>query len=107
MLIVEDQKYQKLDFYDEQTKHNYLLLKSKIEFELLILGVWFKLNLKSRCKKWILETMLLRIVGRHIIISWVNPFIRHVEKWQSCSIKKGVLENFAKFTGKHMCQSLF
>ena len=39
MLIVEDQKYQKLYFYDEQTKHNYLLLKSKIEFEFLILGV--------------------------------------------------------------------
>ena len=26
---------------------------------------------------------------------------------QSCSIKKGVLRNFAKFTGKHLCQSLF
>ena len=26
---------------------------------------------------------------------------------QSCPIKKGVLRNFAKFTGKHLCQSLF
>ena len=26
---------------------------------------------------------------------------------QRCSVKKGVLENFAKFTGKHQCQSLF
>ena len=26
---------------------------------------------------------------------------------QRCSIKKGVLEIFAKFTGKHLCQSLF
>ena len=26
---------------------------------------------------------------------------------QSCSMKKGVLKNFAKFTGKHLCQSLF
>ena len=26
---------------------------------------------------------------------------------QRCSIKKGVLRNFAKFTGKHLCQSLF
>ena len=25
----------------------------------------------------------------------------------SCTVKKGVLENFAKFTGKHLCQSLF
>ena len=24
-----------------------------------------------------------------------------------CSIKKGVLKNFAKLTGKHLCQSLF
>ena len=26
---------------------------------------------------------------------------------QRCSTKKGVLENFAKFTEKHLCQSLF
>ena len=24
-----------------------------------------------------------------------------------CSVKKGVLRNFPKFTGKHLCQSLF
>ena len=26
---------------------------------------------------------------------------------QRCSVKKGVLRNFTKFTGKHLCQSLF
>ena len=26
---------------------------------------------------------------------------------QICSIEIGVLKNFAKFTGKHLCQSLF
>ena len=26
---------------------------------------------------------------------------------QRCSVKKGVLRNFARFTGKHLCQSLF
>ena len=26
---------------------------------------------------------------------------------RSCSIKKGILKNFSKFTGKHLCQSLF
>ena len=25
---------------------------------------------------------------------------------QRCSMKKGVLRNFTKFTGKHLCQSL-
>ena len=24
-----------------------------------------------------------------------------------CSVRKGVLRNFAKFTGKHLCQSFF
>ena len=26
---------------------------------------------------------------------------------QRCSIKKGVVRNFSKFTGKHLCHSLF
>ena len=26
---------------------------------------------------------------------------------QKCSVKKDVLRNFAIFTGKHLCQSLF
>ena len=26
---------------------------------------------------------------------------------QRCSVKKGILRNLAKFTGKHLCQSLF
>ena len=26
---------------------------------------------------------------------------------RTCSVKKGVFRNFAKFTGKHLCQSLF
>ena len=26
--------------------------------------------------------------------------------YQSCSIERGVLKNFTKFTGKHLCQSL-
>ena len=26
---------------------------------------------------------------------------------QRCSLRKGVLRNFAKFTGEHLCKSLF
>ena len=26
---------------------------------------------------------------------------------RGCSVRKSVLRNFAKFTGKHLCQSLF
>ena len=31
----------------------------------------------------------------------------HRNSHQRCSIKKGVLRNFTKFTGKHLCQSIF
>ena len=36
-------------------------------------------------------------------IAWIN----HRQNHQRCSIEKGVLKNFAKFTGKHPCQGLF
>ena len=31
----------------------------------------------------------------------------HRSSHQRCSVRKGILRNFAKFTGKHLCQSLF
>ena len=31
----------------------------------------------------------------------------HRDSQQMCSIRKDVLTNFVKFTGKHLCQSLF
>ena len=45
-----------------------------------------------------------------------NSFLHHycyfgIKFWirshRRCSVKKGVLRNFTKFTGKHLCQSLF
>ena len=35
----------------------------------------------------------------------VNGFYRN--RYQRCSIKKDVLKNFPKLSGKHLCQSLF
>ena len=32
--------------------------------------------------------------------------LRHRSNHRRCSVKKGFLRNFAKFTGKHLCQSL-
>ena len=46
-----------------------------------------------------LERWILRInVIRYCTENWSSH--------QRCSMKKGVLRNFAKFTGKHLCQSL-
>ena len=36
-----------------------------------------------------------------------NKAINSRNSHRRCSVKKGVLKNFAKFTGKHLCQSLF
>ena len=34
-------------------------------------------------------------------------FVKYRSSHQKCSMKKGVLRNFAKFTEKHLCHSLF
>ena len=39
----------------------------------------------------------------NIDLKWDNIRSSH----RKCSLKKGTLKNFTKFTGKHMCQSLF
>ena len=38
-------------------------------------------------------------------LSWLHCLSR--SSHQRCSMKKGVLRNFIKFTGKHLCQNLF
>ena len=39
----------------------------------------------------------------------LQPFFYNIfrSSHQRCSVKKGVFRNFAKFVGKHLCQSLF
>ena len=37
----------------------------------------------------------------------ISPFDKIEAVVQRCSVKKGVLRNLTKFTGKHLCQSLF
>ena len=34
-------------------------------------------------------------------------FLTALSSHRRCSVKKGALRNFRKFTGKHLCQSLF
>ena len=33
--------------------------------------------------------------------------LKHKSSHQSCPVKKSVLKNYPKFTGKYLCQSLF
>ena len=43
---------------------------------------------------------MLRYLSKWYLIRWWSSHWR-------CSVKKGVLRTFVKFTGKHLCQSLF
>ena len=58
-------------------------------------------------------TFILLFVSRfQVIFSYFIKrlcflYINFRSSHQWCSIKKGVLKKFAKFTGKHLCQSLF
>ena len=44
-------------------------------------------------------------IHQHYFLQSISNIIRNSH--QKCSMKKGVLRNFTKFTGKHLCQSLF
>ena len=44
---------------------------------------------------------------KYFPISKKKCFTNNRSSHQKCSMKKGVLKNFTKFTGKHLCQSLF
>ena len=37
----------------------------------------------------------------------ISPLVFYRSSYRRCSVKKGVFRNFAKFTGKHLCQRLF
>ena len=41
------------------------------------------------------------------IVDSIGEYRKSESVFPRCSVKKGVLRNFAKFTGKHLCQSLF
>ena len=52
---------------------------------------------------------------RHLVTSLIMKLLAQVNISSNliteavarrCSVEKGVLKNFAKFTGKHLCQSL-
>ena len=50
----------------------------------------------------------LRMLGGGIVTSFSKiQSVRSRSCHRRCSVEKGVLKTFVKFTGKHLCQSLF
>ena len=66
--------------------------------------------LRTPILKNICEQLLLKSFSKTVSMSKSLYFITVYSDRSSCSdvfCKKGVLRNFAKFTGKHVCQGLF
>ena len=55
------------------------------------------------CLKSVYETVFYCIWW----LKFCNLYMKYRSSHQMCSLRKGVLRNFAKFTGKHLCQSPF
>ena len=55
------------------------------------------------------EKNFLAVILTEIFTFWVHyPKIKlHRTSHRKCSVKKGVIRNFTKFTGKYLCQRLF
>ena len=72
-----------------------------------MLLITFLLSLQQ-CFDWHIAEPNWKIIKllRHFIAGILSPWICRSRHW-TCSARKGVLRNFEKFTGKHLCQSLF
>ena len=55
-----------------------------------------------------MSSQIYQLLMRVWLLNTVNGCLLNMVRssHQRCSIKNGVLRNFAKFTGKHLCQSL-
>ena len=93
---------------------------SLMSFPLFSVVIFSQLKKTSICKKrfrclpkWLIIIYL--IFSSHL---WnklkIEDYVRRSDHYmfnrsshRKCSMKKGVLKNFVKLTGKHLCQSLF
>ena len=55
------------------------------------------------------ETLRRRLISKESLMSWGKNISHHNVRSSHVEVfcKKGVLRNFAKLAGKHLCQSLF
>ena len=67
----------------------------------------FELEFAMQIARQALETKLLSELEEKDETFFTRANATFRSSHQRCSVTKGVLGNFAKFTGKHLCQSLF
>ena len=76
--------------------------------------LWTKLQENLLLAKYLISVavpLMLRNCFKNHFWKLENCFDKYLRQGRSsrrrCSVKKGVLRDFAKLTGKHLCQSLF
>ena len=81
---------------------NFLFCKDEKGLNKTKIRAFFESHLKSEAA-WTLNMCKMKQK------SWIALYNlwKNRSGHQRCSVEKGVLRNFAKFTGKHLCQSLF
>ena len=98
-------KYITYTIYRKFSNHTFWTY-SKIEWTLQILSAKTSQNFQIIFQwRWntSLEERFYISLSNIFSLYFSFPHIFH----RRCSVRKGVLRNFAKFTGKHLCQSLF
>ena len=68
---------------------------------------FFKINIRNNWKCLLLFHDWFPIKFEFIHIQYFFGMVRNRSSHRRCSVGEGVLRNFAKFLGKHLCQSLF
>ena len=84
-------------------KFKYFLFRLCLKWSIIMqLVMTFRILVLMTLKWWTCRVMKVRVWLVEILLI-ANVRSSH----RRCSVRKGVLRNFAKFTGKHLCQSLF
>ena len=108
----------KMDFFPEDMIFFALERKRKTAFpSRKYMETWCIAQRKKKQETWYIESkfsLSLNLSGwRYSIMNNLQYFVPFSPQgpcfksnYQECSVKKGVLRNFAKFTGKRLCQSL-
>ena len=87
---------------NESTSENkMLILKNELKLQNKLL------NLLKTLRKLLLNIFLSLSQRIFKVLTIIKASSKFRSTHQRCSVREGVLRNFAKFTGKHLCQSLF
>ena len=94
---------QKMKFPIEDFFNKYDQIRRKLR-------IWSYLLKKSLMENFFFYALYIQlhfIFSRTCLYLYLLGYYIFRSSHRRCSLKKGYLRNFAKFTGKHMCQSLF